>query len=69
MSKPDFDGAKGYYWMKQTKQAIINGARDNLPRVPSEYNPDKYDKRSKELLKNVEFKRAVEQRLTRKTYS
>lgn len=29
---PDFDSAKGYYWMKQSYQARVNGATDNLPR-------------------------------------
>lgn len=29
---PDFESSRGYYWMKQVKQAMINGATDNLPR-------------------------------------
>ncbi len=32
--RPDFDSAKGYYWMKQVRQAQINGATGNLPRKP-----------------------------------
>lgn len=31
---PDFDGAKGYYYMKQVYQARKNGAEKNLPRAP-----------------------------------
>lgn len=35
--RPDFDSAKGYYWMKQAKaarQAAANGERVHLPRKP-----------------------------------
>lgn len=35
MPKPDFDGAKGYYWMKQTREAMQQGTRDQLPRKPA----------------------------------
>lgn len=28
---PDFEGGRGYYWMKQVYQARRNGASQNLP--------------------------------------
>ena len=34
---PDFDSARGYYWMKQAhaaRQAAANGERVHLPRKP-----------------------------------
>lgn len=33
---PDFDGGKGYHWMKLTKEAIANGTRDSLPHKPKD---------------------------------
>ena len=33
-TQPDFESAKGYYWMRQVKQAQINGAVGNLPHKP-----------------------------------
>lgn len=68
MSKPDFDSGKGYYWMKQTRAAIASGTRDNLPHKTSEYNPNKFDRKSKEELKTTEWKQAVEQRLSRRYF-
>lgn len=32
MSNPDFESAKGYYWMKQVYQARVNGDTSKLPR-------------------------------------
>ena len=32
--KPDFDSGKGYYWMKQVKEAMKTGTVDNLPHRP-----------------------------------
>jgi hypothetical protein len=33
-TKPDFESGRGYYWMKQTYQARINGTSIPLPRKP-----------------------------------
>ncbi len=54
---PDFEGGKGYYWMKQTKEAIANGTRDELPHRP----PANLAERS--------FKDAVERRLSRQNFT
>ena len=55
--KPDFDSAKGYYWMKQVKQARINGATGNLPRKPR-----------RGLAENSFFEQ-VDRRLSRQSFS
>jgi hypothetical protein len=52
---PDFESAKGYYWMKQSYQARINGAVDNLPR------------RERKSLAERSFYGAVDRRLSRST--
>lgn len=69
MSTPDFDSAKGYYWMRQTHAAIQAGVRDRLPTVPRTYNPNKFDRASKEAQKTNEWRAAVERRLSRRTFS
>lgn len=38
---PDFEGGRGYYWMKQVYQARINGATSNLPRKPRRTQAEK----------------------------
>jgi hypothetical protein len=51
---PDFEGGKGYYWMKQVYQARVNGATNNLPRL----------KRPRTLAESS-FYGAVDRRLSR----
>ena len=55
--KPDFDSAKGYYWMKQVRQAQINGATGNLPRKP------------RRGLAETSFFEQVDRRLSRQSFS
>lgn len=38
---PDFEGGRGYYWMKQVYQARKNGATGNLPRKPRRTQAEK----------------------------
>lgn len=54
---PDFDSAKGYYWMKQTREAIAAGTRDKLPRRPVT------------SAAQMAFNGAVERRLGRQTFT
>lgn len=56
MPNPNFDGEKGYHWMKMTKQAIAAGVRDTLPHKPKE---------APRTLAQRSFNDAVERRLTR----
>jgi hypothetical protein len=50
---PDFEGEKGYHWMKLTKEAINVGVRDTLPRKPARTRAER------------SFKHDVERRLNR----
>jgi hypothetical protein len=52
---PDFESGKGYYWMKQSYQARVNGALGNLPRKP------------RRTLAERSFFEAVDRRLSRST--
>jgi hypothetical protein len=54
--KPDFESAKGHYWMKMVSDARQNGALCNLPRKP------------RHTLKERSFFAQVDKRLSRKSY-
>lgn len=54
---PDFESGKGYYWMKQVKQAQVNGASGNLPRKP------------RRTLAEHSFFDAVDRRLSRQSFT
>ena len=56
--KPDFDSAKGYYWMKQIDAIRKNGTPvKNWPRKPAK------------TLAEKSFKEQVEKRLSRSSFS
>jgi hypothetical protein len=54
---PDFESGKGYYWMKQSYQARINGTSIPLPRKP------------RRTLAERSFYGAVDRRLSRSSTS
>ena len=56
-TRPDFEGAKGYYWMKQVHAAKAAGATGNLPHKP------------RKTLAERSFFSQVDRRLTRQSYT
>lgn len=57
MPVPDYESGKGYYWMKQTKQAQAAGTVHRLPRKP---------RRGKAA---TDFFNQVDRRLSRQCFS
>lgn len=56
--KPDFEGGKGYYWMKMVRDAEQNGALGNLPRALPPRN-----------LAQASFRDQIHTRLARRSYA